>query len=98
MPRLLVIKGADEGKQFDLTEPVVSLGRDASNHIRLHDTEVSRRHAEVRQTDAGFQLVDHASANGTFVNRSRIHPGQKRQLFLNDVIQIGTVHLKVKVA
>ena len=72
MPRLLVIKGADEGKQFDLTEPVVSLGRDAANHIRLHDTEVSRRHAEVRMSDTGFQLVDNSSANGTFVNNQKI--------------------------
>ncbi len=72
MPRLLVIKGADEGKQFDLTEAVVSLGRDASNQIRLHDTEVSRRHAEVRQTDAGFQVFDLASANGTFLNNQKI--------------------------
>jgi signal transduction histidine kinase len=70
--RLLVIKGADEGKQFDLTEPVVSLGRDASSHIRLHDTEVSRRHAEIRQQGAGFQLCDAGSANGTFVNNQKI--------------------------
>ena len=72
MPRLLVIKGADEGKQFDLTEPVVSLGRDASSHIRLHDTEVSRRHAEVRRQGASFQLFDTGSANGTFVNNQKI--------------------------
>ena len=72
MARLLVIKGADEGKQFDLTEPVVSLGRDASSHIRLHDTEVSRRHAEIRQQGAGFQLCDAGSANGTFVNNQKI--------------------------
>ena len=59
MPRLLVIKGADEGKQFDLAEPVMSLGRDVSNQIRLFDTEVSRKHAELRMSDAGFELVDH---------------------------------------
>ena len=56
MPRLLVIKGADEGKQFDLTEAQIGVGRDASNRIRLHDTEVSRRHAEFRRTDQGCTL------------------------------------------
>ena len=42
-------------------------------------------------------LEDLNSSNGTFVNRARVHPGEKRALNLNDVIQIGTVHLKVKV-
>src|SRR5437879_1832242 len=65
VPRLLVIKGADEGKQFELTENAVGVGRDASSKIRLHDTEVSRRHAEFRQVDGGYLLVDTGSANGT---------------------------------
>ena len=42
-------------------------------------------------------LEDLNSSNGTFVNRARVHPGDKRTLNLNDVIQIGTVHLKVKI-
>src|SRR5271168_3327911 len=86
VPRLLVIKGADEGKQFDLTEPMVCIGRDASNGIRLHDTEVSRRHAEVRQSDAGFQLHDLDSANGTFVNNQKI---KHADLAAGDHIAIG---------
>jgi signal transduction histidine kinase len=86
MPRLLVIKGADEGKQFDLTEPVVSLGRDASNVIRLHDTEVSRRHAEIRQIDTGFQLFDLGSANGLFVNNQKV---THADLSAGDHIAIG---------
>ena len=86
MPRLLVIKGADEGKQFDLTDPVVSLGRDASNHIRLHDTEVSRRHAEVRMNGAICQLVDSDSANGTFVNNQKI---SEVNLVAGDHIGVG---------
>jgi signal transduction histidine kinase len=86
VPRLLVIKGADEGKEFDLAEPVVTIGRDASNHIRLHDTEVSRRHAEVRRTDAGVQIADLASANGTFVNNQKI---QEVELNAGDNVAIG---------
>ena len=35
MPRLIIIKGADEGKQFELTEPVVGVGRDSANGVRL---------------------------------------------------------------
>lgn len=86
MPRLLVIKGADEGKQFDLTESAASIGRDASNPIRLHDTEVSRRHAEIRRTAEGFEVVDVGSVNGTFVNNHKI---TKATLATGDHLAIG---------
>ena len=63
MATLFIIKGADEGKQVDLTEPVLTVGRDSNNLIRLHDTEVSRRHAEFRQDGNEYKLVDVGSAN-----------------------------------
>jgi signal transduction histidine kinase len=85
VPRLFVIKGTDEGKQFELADPVVSVGRDSSNRVRLHDTEVSRRHAEFRRTPEGFRLTDLGSANGTFVNNESIQdvllpPGAQIQI------------------
>ena len=73
MASLFVIQGADQGKRFDLTGRPMAMGRDGSNPIRLHDNEVSRRHAEVRPTSAGgFLVVDLGSANGTFVNERAI--------------------------
>jgi Inner membrane component of T3SS, cytoplasmic domain len=73
VPRLIVIKGTDEGQQFELGDGVHSVGRDASNHVRLHDTEVMRRrHAEFRRTPDGYRLTDLNSANGTFVNNQKI--------------------------
>ena len=72
MPRLIVIKGADEGKQFELTGDRLSAGRDSSNRVRLCDTEASRRHAEFVRTPEGYRLVDVGSANGTFVNNQGV--------------------------
>ncbi len=85
MPRLIVIKGADEGKQFELTEPALSIGRESSNRVRLTDTEVSRRHAEVRLTPEGYRLTDVGSANGSFVNGQSVkdvllQPGDQVQI------------------
>jgi branched-chain amino acid transport system permease protein len=53
VPSLFVIQGRDQGTRFELEDAVVGLGRDASNPILVHDTEVSRRHAEA----AGHRLV-----------------------------------------
>lgn len=86
MPRLIVIKGADEGRQFELDGSALGVGRDASNAIRLHDTEVSRRHAEFRFVDGGYALADVGSANGTFVNNQ---PIKETRLQPGDHITIG---------
>ena len=66
--RLIVIKGADEGKQFELTGDRLTAGRDSTSKVRLCDTEVSRRHAEFVRTPEGYRVLDVGSANGTFVN------------------------------
>lgn len=86
MPRLIVIKGADEGKQFELADAAYSVGRDAANQIRLHDTEVSRRHAEFRHAGGAYRLADVGSANGTFVNNQ---PVKDVELRSGDHIRIG---------
>jgi len=90
VPRLLVIKGADEGKQFELTEKTVGIGRDPSSKIRLHDTEVSRRHAEFRLVEGVYVLVDTGSANGTFLNNQKI---TEAPLQPGDQIHIGQTTL-----
>jgi len=85
--RLIVIKGADEGKQFELPDRAVAIGRDRTNPICLHDTEVSRRHAEVTFVgDGGYILRDLGSANGTIVNTRTV---QEAILRSGDHLQIG---------
>jgi len=58
----------------------------------------SRQHAVVIFEQGQLALEDLNSLNGTFVNRARLHPGQRRLLQPNDVIAVGTVHLKVVVS
>ncbi len=87
-PSLFVIQGRDQGTRFDLepANPIVSLGRDAGNTIQLHDTEVSRRHAEIRATGEKYSVVDLGSSNGTFLNGRKI---QEHELNSGDQVQIG---------
>ena len=42
-------------------------------------------------------IEDLNSSNGTFVNRTRVYPGQKRPLAVNDVVQVGTVQMRLPV-
>jgi signal transduction histidine kinase len=85
---LFVIQGRDQGTRFELDSHSDSfpLGRDTGNPIQLHDTEVSRRHAELRRNGDVFLLADLGSSNGTFVNNQRI---QQQELASGDQVQIG---------
>ena len=88
MASLFVIQGRDQGVRFELDAEgsTMHLGRDAGNPIQLHDTEVSRRHAEIRRVGENFLLVDLGSSNGTFVNNERI---EQKELASGDQVQLG---------
>lgn len=86
MDSLFVIQGYDQGNRFALDDETATIGRDASNKIRLRDAEVSRRHAEIRRDVDGRTLVDLESSNGVYVNGRRI---KTRRLLNGDQIQIG---------
>ena len=88
MASLFVIQGRDQGVRFELDAEgsTLHLGRDAGNPIQLHDTEISRRHAEIRRVDDTFLLVDLGSSNGTFVNNERV---EQKELTSGDQVQLG---------
>lgn len=86
MPSLFVIKGRDQGTRIRLDGATVTLGRGASNAIQLHDTEVSREHAEFRRRGEAFMIRDLESSNGTFVNGEQI---TEHELKSGDQLQLG---------
>ncbi|MCC7086091.1 MAG: FHA domain-containing protein [Pirellulales bacterium] len=88
MASLFVIQGRDQGVRFELAAAAgtIALGRDSNSRVHLHDTEVSRRHAEIRRNGDTYILVDVGSANGTFVNNERI---EKHVLASGDQLQVG---------
>jgi two-component system NtrC family sensor kinase len=85
---LFVIQGRDQGVRFELDAggPAAVIGREAGNRVQVHDTEVSRRHAEVRQEGEAFWLTDLNSSNGTFINNERI---TRHELASGDQVQVG---------
>ena len=63
-----------------------TIGRTPDNQIVVPVREVSRKHAEIVLTEAGYNLRDLGSPNGTFVNASRI---TEHRLSEGDRIAIG---------
>jgi len=72
LPSLIVIQGPDRGRRIEVSSARAVIGRDVQCDLRLHDTEVSRRHAEFRTDDESTEIVDLNSSNGTFLNGKRI--------------------------
>jgi pSer/pThr/pTyr-binding forkhead associated (FHA) protein len=82
----VVSRGPGAGASYLLTGDVVLAGRAPDSDLFLDDITVSRNHALFRKTDAGWELQDEDSLNGTYVNRHRI---ERHLLQPGDEVQIG---------
>lgn len=77
-------------ERYPLAEHSIALGRSQECDITLLDTNVSRRHAEIRPRGDGFVVVDLGSTNGTRVNGV---PVSERELRDGDEITLGNTRL-----
>lgn len=75
-----------DGREYEIGAGPLVFGREAGADVVVPGDDVSRRHAEIRATDAGYVLMD-LSANGTFVNGVRVDAA--RPLRRADVIRVG---------
>ncbi|HUR70182.1 MAG TPA: FHA domain-containing protein [Candidatus Thermoplasmatota archaeon] len=92
-PRLLLVHGVYEGKQFRLDGDATtwSVGRRKGLAICLdYDPFVSLENALVERGADGFTVVDVAgSKNGTSVNWTRLPRGGRRRLVRGDLVGVG---------
>jgi ABC transport system ATP-binding/permease protein len=62
------------------------IGRAEDNEVVLRDELVSRQHAVLRRTPAGYVIEDRGSRNGVFVNGARVSSSRVTE---RDIISIG---------
>lgn len=94
---LIVLKGAEIGRDFRLRKNSMVIGRSTTADICLPDDKASREHARIDYQGTGkdqraiFTLTDMGSTNHTFVNSKQVESVQLRD---GDKIQIGDSVLK----
>jgi putative nucleotidyltransferase with HDIG domain len=94
--RLRGVSGPIKGQVWE-SDSLLRAGRLASLEVVLDDSSVSRKHAEVRiGLDGHWTVRDLESTNGTYVNSTRVNPGEDFPLKPRDVVQFGKVALLVE--
>jgi DNA-binding NtrC family response regulator len=90
---LLLLFGRVHGscRCFEVGTDTVYLGREATgpHHVRLDDSRVSRRHAEINWSDVRGRhwICDRESSNGVYVNGAKV---SKDILEPGDIVRIGS--------
>jgi pSer/pThr/pTyr-binding forkhead associated (FHA) protein len=81
--------GALAGRRWELTEKTTRVGRDPTAAIVIHDTSVSRFHAQVTRQAGGYFLADLESSNGTQVNGELV--SEPHRIVAGDLLRFGEV-------
>lgn len=81
-----LLRSLVDGREYPVAESGLVIGRDAGCDVVVPSGEVSRRHAAIMPTGAGYQLRD-TSTNGVWVNGTRIEG--VATLGRGDVVRIG---------
>lgn len=81
----------DQTVEIDPSKTLV-VGRAVTSDVPIYDPTVSRRHAELSHSDGGVHVQDLGSANGTFVNGTRITEMSAGE---GDIVTFGKAAFKV---
>jgi ABC-type multidrug transport system ATPase subunit/pSer/pThr/pTyr-binding forkhead associated (FHA) protein len=86
--RLTVTSGKYSGREVELTQGELVIGRTAPAGLILLHQEISRRHSRVYYQDGKYILEDLGSKNGTYLNGSLVEGPHELQD--GDEIQLGS--------
>ena len=93
-PSLVVISDGGPARQIPIPFDGIVLGRDTELGPPFSTDEfVSRNHVWIRLRNDGVEVTDLDSANGTYVNGTRVRAPTRIQD--SDVLRIGQIQLKL---
>jgi pSer/pThr/pTyr-binding forkhead associated (FHA) protein len=103
VPKLVVLRGLKINFEYPIYEGRNTVGRFADKPVDIdlvcqESTEqiwCSRQHAVIVLDKGAVLIEDLNSLNGTWVNGVRLAAGQPRPLRAGDVVQVGTVQMKL---
>ncbi|HYV36281.1 MAG TPA: SpoIIE family protein phosphatase [Gemmataceae bacterium] len=96
MAVLLITQGPDAGREYSLDGDTTVLGRQPDCNICLLVKAVSRQHAQILKTPAGYQIEDLDSSNGTYLNGTRLTAHQRVAIGERDFVTIGPYTLSLR--
>ncbi|HHP7246309.1 MAG TPA: FHA domain-containing protein [Elainellaceae cyanobacterium] len=75
------------------------IGRSSTCAVTVLNRSVSRRHAVIgHHSSIGFYVTDVGSSNGTWVNRRKLAPMERRSLQDGDLLQLGSLKAEFFIA
>lgn len=83
-----------DGERVALGDQPVVIGRHPGCDVAINDPNISRKHAEIRPTDAGYEIVDLGSTNLTRVNGLAVGHQELRP---GDDILLGASRIRFEV-
>jgi ankyrin repeat protein len=86
--RLFLREPAGGWRTVDLPGGELVVGRDDTSQVVVLERSISRRHARLVETEAGWCVYDEGSGNGTFVNGQRVRDALLRH---GDDVRFGMV-------
>lgn len=87
----LVAMNAPEHFELIIDKDDVLIGKkkELVDKVIAFNNMISRKHCRITNMNGAFYISDEGSANGTYVNGSRISPGQKSPIKKGDIIRLA---------
>ncbi|MFO8013750.1 MAG: FHA domain-containing protein [Phycisphaerae bacterium] len=92
--RLHLVKGNPKGKQVDVPEGTLTVGRAEDRDLIIASTRVSRQHCDIVNEAGGLTVRDNDSGNGTLVNGRKV---KEQKLQPGDQVTIGPLTFLVEI-
>lgn len=91
--KLVIARGSNKGKEFDITGPQFVIGRAAGCNLRPQSDAISRQHCAIFNKDERIIVKDLGSRNGTVLNGEKL--SKPEELRTGDELQVGPLHFQV---